>query len=59
MIAPVDEIHKDPYQKATLIDKKMLKSDKCDEVLEPPVTISSPPLIEDFSLLKDSHYMLM
>jgi hypothetical protein len=59
MIAPVDEIHKIEYQKATLIDKKMLKLNKCDEVLEPPVTISSPPLIEDFSLLQDSHYILM
>jgi hypothetical protein len=59
MMAPVDEIRRIELQKATLIDKKMLKSDKCDEVLEPLVTISSPPLIEDFSLLKDSHYMLM
>jgi hypothetical protein len=43
-------------QKASLIEKKRLRSGYCNNTPEPPVEIPSPPLIEQFFLLRDSTY---
>ncbi len=59
LISSVDEAHSIPYQKKTLLDKKMLKSKKCSDMVEPPITIPSPTLIDNFFLLRDSRYMIM
>ena len=44
------------HQKASLIEKKRLRSGYCNNIPEPPVEISSPPPIEQFLLLRDSTY---
>ncbi len=43
-------------QKASLIEKKRLRSEYCSNVPTPPVEILSPPIIEQFVLLRDSTY---
>ncbi len=59
LIDEVDEENKIPYQKSTLIDKNMLRSGKCNRIIDPPVNIPTPPLIKEFFQISDSHYMLM
>lgn len=59
LMRPVDESHSIPYQKKTLVDKKMLNSEECLSVIEPPIIISSPAIIDSFFLLRDSHYIIM
>ncbi len=59
LMIQVDEEHRVHLQKNTLIDKKMLRQDKCSSIVEPPVIISSPPLIDKFFLISDSRYMIM
>jgi len=59
LIFTVDEEHRIPYQKATLVDKKKLRSDACSDVPLPPISIPSPPVIGEFFLISDSHYRIM
>lgn len=50
LMVQVDEKHRIDYQKNTLIDKKMLKQGKCDSVVEPPIIIPTPSLVNQFFL---------
>ena len=59
LMLQVDEEHRVHLQKNTLVDKKMLRQDKCSSIVEPPVSIANPPLIDEFFLISDSHYMIM
>lgn len=52
---PKDE-YEDFYQKRSLVEKKKLRSEGCNGIPQPPIEILSPPLIEQFFLLRDSSY---
>ena len=59
LIKNVDKAYHIPYQKSSLIDKRMLRSDKCLDTPLPPIIIPSPQTIKGFFLISDSHFMIM